>query len=229
MDEFFWGDCEISEISKGWLWEPIRGVISKRSWVKIKHFRGVSVKNNDLIHKYFWGVFNISPPPMNSAHTLWTRPTPYELGLHPMNLTYTLWTLPTPYELGPPLCHCSILWHFVALWHFVSLWRWHSVALWHFVPLWHSVALGHSRKDPHLPHGGNRKWHPPPFGHPRTAEAPPSPRTSKPKMIPPSDICYSKWFNKSNILNFDKLSVTSVGASAPQHVFAANCSNMVTA
>ena len=75
---------------------------------------------------------------------------------------------------------------------------------------------------------------PPPFGHTRTAEPPP-PRTAKPKIIHPLDIGYFKQFNKSrqrqsNVLNFcnlDKLSVTSLGASALQHVFAASCSNTV--
>ena len=52
---------------------------------------------------------------------------------------------------------------------------------------------------------------------------PPPPQTVKPKIIPPSDICYFKRFNKSNILNFNKLSATSLGASAPRHVFAASC------
>ena len=83
-----------------------------------------------------------------SAHPLWTRPTPYELGPHPMNSAYTLWTWPTPYELCPHpmnlahhcatvafcgilglcgiLCHCDvgILWHCGILCHCGILWHW---------------------------------------------------------------------------------------------------------
>ena len=44
MDPFLWGVCEISEIPKGWLREPIWVVISERSWVKIKNLWGVGVK-----------------------------------------------------------------------------------------------------------------------------------------------------------------------------------------
>ena len=74
-----------------------------------------------------------------------------------------------------------------------------------------------------------------PFGHPWTAEPPPSPDSKAQNYTPPLDIGYFKWFNKSrqrqsNVLNFcnlDKLSVTSLGASALRHVFAASCSNTV--
>ena len=62
-----------------------------------------------------------------------------------------------------------------------------------------------------------------------------SPDSKAQNYTPPLDIGYFKWFNKSrqrqsNVLNFcnlDKLSVTSLGASALRHVFAASCSNTV--
>ena len=62
-----------------------------------------------------------------------------------------------------------------------------------------------------------------------------SPDSKAQNYTPPSDIDYFKRFNKSrqrqsnilNFCNFDKLSVTSLGASALRHVFTASCSNTV--
>ena len=107
-----------------------------------------------------------------------------------------------------PLILCKNKWLYV-LWFMTTL----------FYKQWNCqvhcfLLMGRTRKDPHLPHGGNGKW-PPSLRTSQDSRTSP-PRTAKPKIIPPN-IGYFKRFNKSRQRHSDnRTSWTSVTSTSSQ-------------
>ena len=100
--------------------------------------------------------------------------------------------------------------------------QFHSAWLlfWHFASIY--LQMGHFRKDPHPPHGGNGKWHPPPnpFGHPRIAKPLPSPDSKVQNYTPQTLVILRGLINISQQrYSDDRTSWTSVtSTNSQQHL-----------